>query len=278
MSSSIYHFISYRKYLQHWFDTKKKENSRYSHRLFSRLMQQSSPSYLRDVIDGRRNVTPSHIERFEKALAIDSESFEYFVNLVTLEQSKDDDERHRAYERIAAAQRKNSARVLEGESYQYILRWECPAIRELATRPDFKPNPDWIATTLQPNISPERAQEALNILANLGMLNTLDDGSIELSDGTLATPVEVFDLAAQKYHQEMLRLASESIARFPANERHLMGVTVSIPKSLIPKIKKEFSDFAFRMLDMCDSNEEERDQTCQLNFQFFPLSSQRNEP
>lgn len=277
MKSTIYHFINYRNYLQHWFDEKKRENSRYSHRLFSRLMQQSSPSFLRDIIDGRRNITTSHFERFEKALALDDEGFEYFINMVILDQSKEDEERHRAYERIAAAQRKHSARVLEGESYQYILRWECPAIRELATRSDFQSDPVWIAKTLQPNITPARAREALDILAQLEMLVTGDDGTISLSDGTLATPVEVFDLAAQKYHKEMLGLAAEAIERFPSNERHLMGVTVSIPKSLIPKIKKEVSDFAFRMLDMCDSNEEGRDQVCQLNFQFFPLSNHRSE-
>jgi uncharacterized protein (TIGR02147 family) len=276
MKSTIYHFINYRSYLQYWFDEKKRENSRYSHRLFSRLMQQSSPSFLRDIIDGRRNITNSHFERFEKALALDEESFDYFINMVTLDQSKEDEERHRAYERIAAAQRKHSARVLEGDSYQYILRWECPAIRELATRVDFQYDPVWIAKTLQPNITPARAREALDILAQLEML-VVEGGAISLSDGTLATPVEVFDLAAQKYHQEMLGLAAEAIERFPANERHLMGVTVSIPKSLIPKIKKEVSDFAFRMLDMCDSNEEGRDQICQLNFQFFPLSNQRSE-
>ena len=277
MSHSIYHFIRYRHYLQHWFDEKKQENSRYSHRLFSRLMQQSSPCFLRDIIDGRRNITNQHLERFEKTLGLDDDEFSFFIDMVTLDQSKDDDERRRAYERIAAAQRMHSARLLEGESYQYILRWECPAIRELALRPDFQYSPEWISKALLPNISETRAKEALDILAELKMLTQNEDGSITVSEGTLATPVEVFDLAAQKYHQEMLRLASEAMERFAPHERHLMGLTVSIPKSLIPKIKKEVSDFAFRMLDMCDSNDEVKDQTCQVNFQFFPLSNQRQE-
>ncbi|MEC8379019.1 MAG: TIGR02147 family protein [Myxococcota bacterium] len=277
MSNSIYHFINYRNFLQHWFDEKKKENSRYSHRLFSRLMQQSSPSFLRDIIDGRRNITIQHLDRFEKTLTLDEDEFSFFVDMVTLDQSKDDDERRRAYERIASAQRKHSARLLEGESYQYILRWECPAIRELALRPDFQYSSEWISQALIPNISEARAKEALAILADLQMLIQNEDGSITLSEGTLATPVEVLDLAAQKYHQEMLRLASEAVERFPPDERHLMGLTVSIPKSLIPIIKKEVSEFAFRMLDMCDSNDEVKDQTCQVNFQFFPLSNQRKE-
>lgn len=144
-------------------------------------------------------------------------------------------------------------------------------------RPDFQYSPQWISRTLLPNISEERVQEALDILSSLEMLVQNEDGSISLSEGTLATPVEVFDLAAQKYHQEMLRLASEAMARFSPQERHLMGITVSIPKSLIPKIKKELSDFAFRMLDMCESNEDLKDQTCQVNLQFFPLSHQRSD-
>ena len=240
-------------------------------------MQQSSPSFLRDIIDGRRNITNQHLERFEKTLGLDDDEFAFFIDMVTLDQSKDDDERRRAYERIAAAQRMHSARLLEGESYQYILRWECPAIRELALRPDFQYSPEWISKALLPNISETRAKEALDILAELKMLTQNEDGSITLSEGTLATPVEVFDLAAQKYHQEMLRLASEAMERFAPDERHLMGLTVSIPKSLIQRLK-EVSDFAFRMLDMCDSTMKSKTKPVRSTSSFPPFQSASGNP
>ena len=73
-------------------------------------MQQSSPVF-RDIIDGRRNITNQHLERFGRSLDLMMMSF--LLGHGHFGPIQDDDERRRAYERIAAAQRMHSARLLK---------------------------------------------------------------------------------------------------------------------------------------------------------------------
>ncbi len=274
---SIYEYIDYREYLNDWFDAKKSENKRFSHRMFSRLMDQKSPSFLKDIVHGRRNLTQEQQERCYKVLKLNAEERRYFNDMVLLDHSDDPNERDRSFERIAAARRLNGARKIEGESYRYLSRWYCPAIRELGQRPDFKATPEWVIEHLRPKISKKEAKEALQILKDLEILTVNNDGSHEFSEGSITTPMQVSGLAVHNYHQEMLKLAREGVSRFEPEDRHYIAVTVSIPESIIPKLKSELNDMAARLLDLCDSARGEAEKACQIHLHFFPLSDTHKE-
>jgi len=272
MLLSIYDFIDYREYLNDWFDAKKKENKRFSHRMFSRLMSQKSPSFLKDIVHGRRNLTLEQQEKLTKILKLSASERRYFSDMTLLDHSDDPDERDRAFERIAAARRLNGARKIDGESYRYLSRWYCPAIRELGRRADFEPKPEWIIEHLRPKITIKEAKEALQILEDLEMLQFDANGNWELNDGSIATPMQVSGLAVHNYHHEMLRLAREGISRFEPDKRHFMALTVGVPEKLIPQLKQELNDMATRLLDLCDSAVESPQRAFQINLHFFPLS------
>ena len=101
----------------------------------------------------------------------------------------------------------------------------------------------------------------------------LEDGSVELDDGTLTTAPEVMGLAVHNYHREMLRLARESIDRFEPEDRHLIGVTVPANPQIIERLKSELNQVAARLCDLCDSDEGSKDRALQLNLHFYPLST-----
>ena len=101
----LYKYLDYRSYLRDWFQYKKATNRRFSHRAFARRTGQKSPSTLSDVMEGRRNLTPTTTEAFCKALGFTSEEEGFFILLVHLDQAKDNVERNRVYERIAATRR-----------------------------------------------------------------------------------------------------------------------------------------------------------------------------
>lgn len=272
MNISIYDFIDYREYLNDWFDAKKKDNKRFSHRMFSRLMGQKSPSFLKDIVHGRRNLTQDQQERLTKIIKLNAADRRYFSDMTLLDHSDDPDERDRAFERIAAARRLNGARKIDGESYRYLSRWYCPAIRELGRRSDFKPTPTWIVEHIRPQITIKQAKEALQILEDLEMLHVDSKGNWEIKEGSIATPMQVSGLAVHNYHQEMLQLARDGISRFDPEKRHFMALTVGIPEKLIPQLKQELNDMATRLLDLCDSSIESPQRACQINLHFFPLS------
>jgi uncharacterized protein (TIGR02147 family) len=271
----LYRFLDYRAFLREWYDAKKKANTRFSHRVFVRRTGQRSPSLLADVIGRRRNLTPELVVAFTKALGLSAEEARFFELLVDLDQADGVEATQTAWERISASRRFKDARRIEGESYRYVSEWFYPAIRELARRPDFEVDADWIAAALAPPITAAKARAALQTLFDLGMLAQKEDGSVVQTEGAIVTPHEVEGLAVHQYHRGMLELAASAIDRFPPEERHFVGVTVCIPEALLPELKKELDRFAERILDRCDGAEVDPDHVVQLNLQLFPLSKKR---
>ena len=268
----LFRYLDHRAFLADWFQWKKNANPRFSYRTFARLADQRSPSLLLSVIQGKRNLTDATAQAFCKAMRLTAEERAFFLALVRLEGSRSDEERNEVWAELSASRRFQAARRVEGASFAYLSRWYIPAIREMAGNPGFRADPGWVAARLCPPIKPSEAADALRILGDLEMLTVAADGSVTVRDGTVVTPHEVLGLAVHNYHQGMLARASESIARFPSDERHLGALTVSIPAARIGELKQAIVAFQERLLDLCDSMGPPVDRVYQFNMQLFPLS------
>lgn len=267
-------YLSYRAFLRDWFDARKAADHRFSHRLFARKAGVHSPSFLKEVMDGKRNLTAAALDGVQAALALPKEEAAFFAELVRLEQAESDSERNAAWERISASRRFRDAHRLEGAGMRYLSHGYYPAIRELAARPDFVADPAWIAGELLPRITPAQARQALDTLFELGLL-VEEKGRVRPAQVSLVTPHQVAGLAAHNYHRDMLARASESIEAVEPPDRHLLGVTVAIPRALVPRLKAELDAFQERILDLCDAHADQAEQVYQIQFQLFPLSRAR---
>ena len=278
MTPKIQKYLEYRTYLSDWFAWKKSNSPRFSHRGFVRRVGQKSPSLILDLMAGRRRLTPQMVGPFAEAMKLSAGDRRYLALLVELERAKTPEQRNAVWDQISAKRRFEAAHNLEGGSFRYLSDWCYPAIRELALRPDFKADPEWVASMMEPRISIARAREALQALFELGMLVEGDDGVVQ-ADGAIVTPSEVTGLAVHNYHQGMIDRARDGIVDVGPKERHYTGVTVCIPEALMPKIKDEINRFAERLLDLCDGSEEGAERVYQFHMMAFPLSrSTRDDP
>lgn len=268
---SIYQYWSFRDWLGDWFVLKKAANPHFSHRVVARLCKQKSPSFFRDITSGRRNITQDQIQVFLRLMELSEIEERYFHDLVISDQADSEEQRQAALDRISSAQRLYNATSLEGAQYQYLTNWYCPAIREMALRTDFQPNATWIVDNIFPPISVEQANDALALLQDLGLL-TLTSNGVTVQDISITTPMQVTGMAVHRYHQQMLELAKGSIGDFEEDQRHVLGVTVSIPKNLRMAVKEELNQMAARLLDLCDGAEGDKDDTIQLGLYMFPLN------
>jgi uncharacterized protein (TIGR02147 family) len=268
--------LDHRAYLADWFDWKKSQNPRFSHRLFARMTNQSSPSLLAQVIKGKRNLTAETTEAYVKALKFDREESEYFRLLVKLDAARTVPEKTALWTRIASTRRFQAARALDAESYRYLTKWYFVAVRELSLCRGFKADPSWIAKRLRPKVTVREAREAIELLTTLGLLRPDLSGDLVAAETTVTTPHEVADLAASAYHREMQRLSVAAMDRFEHEQRHVSGLTVAVPAELVPQLKREITQFQERILELCDSAAES-DHVYQLCMQLFPLSMSTSE-
>ncbi len=274
----LYAYLDYRRYLLDWFEAKKAGNPRFSHRLFARKAGHKNPSLLLLVGQGKRNLSPTNVTGFARALGLTGDDARFFAQLVQLGQAPDAAAQNEAWEQIAASRRFREARALSGQGFEVISRWYHSALHELARRDDFEADPAWVARTLRPRVTLSQAASALDLLFSLGMLVQNEHGQVEPRDVSLATPHEVAGLAARNYHDGMLGLARESIASSARDERHLCAVTVCIPRALVPTLKRELDAFQERLLHLCDSADGDREQVYQAHLALFPLSEPPVDP
>jgi len=270
---SLYDYLDYRAYLRDWFEAKKAANPRYSHRVFVRRTGRRSPSVLKHVIDGKRNLTPETTDGFTKALGLDEEEAVFFAALVQLNQATTAVKRNAAWAVIAATKRFKEARQIEGEGFEYLSHWYYPAIREMALLDDFEGTVEWIGARIRPTLEPSQIERALEVLQSLGLLVPNEHGVLEARDASVVTPHEVAGIALHNYHEGMIDRGRLAIDAFDKSERHYVGVTVAVPRSMVSKLKRELNAVQERLLDMCDSAEGDIDQVLQINLHFFPLSA-----
>lgn len=270
---TVFGYLDYRSFLRDWFAAKKEHNPRYSHRLFSRKTGQRSPSFLADLIKGRRNLTDEALPAVCKALGLEAEDAAFFAALVHLDQAGTAREKNAAWARLSATRHFREARRLEGEGFRYLSHWYIPAVRELAALDCFRAEPAWISRALRPEITVAQAEEALQCLLELGMLVEAETGRWEPREVRVTTPPEVSRLAVQNYHEGMLQLAQTAIDRVPARERHFLAVTAHVPASLIPTLKRELNSMQTRLLELVDGASDPADAVVQLHLHCFPLSA-----
>lgn len=268
----VFSFVSYRAFLRAWYEARKQADRRFSHRLFARRAGVSSPSLFNEIVQGKRNLTSQNLKGFQRALGLQGAAASFFADLVALDQAPTAAERNAAWQRMSARRRFRGARSIEGAAFAYLSTWYFPAIRELALRPDFRADPAWIARTLLPRIRPGQAQEALDTLLELGLLVQEPGGRIVPAETSVATAHQVQGLAVHNYHHQMLERTIDAVEHVPSDQRHLVGVTVAIPGSLVPQLKAELDRVQERLLNLCDAHAEEAEQVYQIELCLVPLS------
>lgn len=267
----VYRYLDFRAYLRDWFAHRKEADPQFSARQFARLAGKTSPGLLAEVMDGDRDLTPAMVGAFARALGLSRPEADFFDALVQLDQATDTVARNHAWERISAVRAFQDARRIEGAAFQYLSCWWFPVVRELAHRADFRAEPAWIAKRIRPAITEAQARRALETLVELGLLAEGADG-LKPTDAVVTTPHEVTGLAAHNYHRGMLERAIESIDRFPAEERHLLAATVSVPARLVPDLKQQLNAVQERILDLCGRFDGPAEQVLQVHLVLFPLS------
>lgn len=268
---SVYEYVDYRRFLADHYKARKRHDKKFSFRFFARRAGLSSSNFLKLVMDGKRNLGATTIDKFTKALKLEPDEATFFADLVAFDQAETVVERNRAFDRVAANRRFRRARRLEGPLFRYLTRWYYPAVRELAGRTDFKEDPAWIAKQLMPAITVPQARSALKTLQELGLLVADESGRLVRGETSLTTGHEVRSVVIPAYHRQMIERAADALERVVPEERDMSALTVCIKATSLADLKERVHRFREEMLERCD-REQDPEQVYQLCIQLFPLS------
>lgn len=267
---SIYTYLDYRAYLRDLYAHLKQTKPQFSFRYFSKQAGFASPNYLKMVMDGQRNLSQQSIAQFRDGLKLNKEEGEFFENLVYYCQSKTLKEKNLYYEKLAGSKAYLKAHSLEKESFEYFGKWYNVAIREMVSMRGFRDDPTWIACHLRPRISIHEAQQALDTLFKLGLIERQGKRLVK-AKGNLATEREVHSVAVANIHKALIQKGSDAIELTPSKLRDISSLTVAIQESRIPAIKEMVQNFR-RQLHSFLQDDNDAEVVYQINLQLFPLS------
>lgn len=267
----IFEYIDYRKFLSAYYRYKKETSGYFSYRYFSQKIGINSPSFLKHVIDGKRNLTPQMVDRFSKALDLSAREARYFRNLVLFNQAKTSGEKQEHYAVLRSMVGMVKESVLSVDQYDYFATWYTPVIRELICLRNFGDNYRLIAQTLQPQIQPSQAKSALELLLRLKLVERRDDGSYFQTSSAITADSAITSIAVRSFARTMVDHTKNALDAFDKRERHVSGITMGISNEAYDVIAAEIEAFKDR-IKVIVNRDMGSSRIYQFNLSLFPVS------
>jgi uncharacterized protein (TIGR02147 family) len=273
----IFNYIDYREFLESFYNEQKRLNKAFSYQFFANKAGFKSKSFIKLVIDGKKNLSPDSIEKLNAVLKLNGKPFSYFKDLVSFNQARSVQERNFFFDKIAQYNKRSSARTVLLQQYEIYSRWYCNAVRELVVAIDFKDDFELLGKMLKPAVSARKVREAVKVLERLGFIAKKENRYVQC-DPVITTGDEVRSLAISNFHLHNLVLAMNSIETVPSSERDISCLVLGLSDESFGIVKDEIRKFRKKLLEIA-ANEKKVDRVYHINFQAIPVSEEikRNE-
>lgn len=268
--SPIVEYLDYRKYILDYY-TECKATSGFTWRAFAAKAGFSSPIYLKQVTEGKCNLSSAAAERVGKAMDLAGLDLTYFRQLVAFNHAKVDAERIHAFKIMQNIAKSSKAKFLGGDDFAYFQSWKAPVIREISEAMPGA-SAEEMAKECLPHITPGEVNNTMQLLLRLGLLVQDKDGRYHQTSNVISmADGELKKIAASKMQQEMGEFALDALQNLPLEERSMSGLTMRISKDTYKELVKEIANFRKKVIAIASADKAE-DQVYRLNLQLFPLT------
>ncbi|MFZ3229567.1 MAG: TIGR02147 family protein [Pseudobdellovibrio sp.] len=266
---NIYHYESFRTYLSDVVYDLKKRCVGFTYRSFSKSAGFGSPNFLLLLIKGDRNLSVQAAAKIAKTFGLDRTQSKFFENLVMYNQSKVSEEKIIYATQIIKIRSQLDSYTLKQNQFCYYTNWRHVAIKELLQINPRLSNLE-IAELLNPQCTLADVENSVEILISLGFIKKENDIYQSLIQNII-TGDKFISTAVVQFHKNMIRLGSESLDRFTANERDVTAATVALSKENFEKIRLKINDLRQEIMALAETEQNDRS-VIQINFQMFPLT------
>lgn len=271
---SILSYLDYRHYLKDYYAYQKANKKFFSYRYFCQKTGIKSPVFLKEIYDGKRNLTDKMTEKFLTFFNFNNDESNYFRILVQFNQAATPEARSQYLKLLKEQVIHVSQHVLNTESLVVYENWYTLVIRELITQEGYHHNSELLAKQVYPAISKEQAEEAISQLLRFGFVAKDENGKYILQNRAISSGPAVSQYN-RTHNLKMLELARNSIVSLPLYKRYCKGLVLGIDQQCYSDIIKEIETFKKKVISLvehCKSSNE----VYELYLQLFPLSQKSN--
>lgn len=261
-------FDSFRALLLAEFAKRTQRRPQYSLRAFARFLD-VEPSILSKILRGKVAITSERVTRLAPRLGLSDEDAKRYIEALRKEKSRAAVAPAAIFDGAYGASQMSLARFQSGAEWHHF------AILELIKIQGFRPDAEWIATTL--GISREETEDAVTKLKRLGLLEIADNGEWRENSGNAANGSRyqdhppVHDGSGVRHH-DLLDRAKAAVETVPLELRDQASVTFAIDAALVPEIKQRLLAFRCSLADFIEKKSKEKNHVYVLTCSLFPVS------
>lgn len=270
----IFKYTDYRLFLDEMYRYLKLKDSKFSYRFIAQHTGASSAGWFPNIIRGRINLTSSYQVKLQKLIKLKSTEAEYFELLVTYNQAGSHEEKSLAYDRLRSIKGIEPT-LIQKEHLDYLSKWYISAIRELLFIYYFKGNFSELAKMIIPELGVKEAQEALEVLVNIGMVKQDSSGCFRPSDQVVKKDPAVKTDLWKHYMKAKARLGHDAIDGFSKELRDISEVYMTLSPSGFELAREEIAKLRKKLL-IISEKDTGADRVYQCTLQLFPLTKTVN--
>ncbi len=267
----IVSYLDFREYLRDFY-LEKKKSSGFTFRDFAKAAGFSSPNFIKLVIDAKANLAPPSVARLCDAMGLKNSDRRYFKHLVSFGQAKTIEKKIGFLEKLKSVQSSVVVGGLTDDQFSYFSKWYHPIIREILSVLRFDGDFDQLAAFVNPPITPKEAEESVELLENLHLIEKDESGRFVPTDRFLTSAgLGTGALAIRNAQKTMSQLAARAIEVVPPEQRDISGVTVSISENSLDTVRAELEKCRRRIFEIAA---QDKTSNCvfRVNLHMFPVS------
>jgi uncharacterized protein (TIGR02147 family) len=271
---NIFEFTDYKEYLQHFFSEKKRENPRFSYQMLARAMGFNNRGFIYNIVQGSKRISKSHCYKISKALGHSKNETEYFENIVSYDQAKNNEERMFYRERalLIRSIKGSDAKLISQDQYEFYSTWYHSAVRSIIGMHQFRGEFVQLAKKLNPAITAAQAKKSVQLLERLGLVVRGNDGIYRLTGKSIRIGADISPTAKTNFHAECTELAKKAIIREAPESRTAISLTLGMSRSTYEIVRNETERFKSRVIELA-AGDEQADTVYQYQLVLFPLSN-----
>ncbi len=267
---NIYHFIDYRKYLREYITERKLKNPKFSCRMFSRQLGISAATFVR-ILNGKRNISKKMLPKFIDNLKLRERAAEYFSLMVELANVKETADKNAVYQKMLDF-RSNRVKTIKPFQYSVFEKWYLAVLREIIDIRGKIDDNKTLASFILPPVSAHEVSKAVNMLINMGMIIKKKDDLAFAKEKLLSTGENWESIPIHNFQIQSARLGERALLHIPKEERDISTLTVGLSSEDFYKVKEIIRRARQEILALAEDSVK-RERVYQVNFQFFPLST-----
>lgn len=232
------------------------------------------PAHLSRVLAGRKHIATRHVPELCKFLKLSRPDGRYLEALVRCNTATEPTEASRHFLAMQAM-RGAYQRTLQDDAHDYFRSWIHPVMRTLLSLVEFR-GLGWIrlASLFRRKITPDQAQESVELLLRLGLLESDARGILRPSPGTVSSGENWLGQAVHEFQRQTLALSAELLETQPREERDISTLTLPSSRQRMDELRDKIRQFRQELMTWARDLPEE-DCVVQMNIQLFTVADTR---